>query len=303
MIETLVSVVMITYGHEKYIEESINGVLSQQLDIEIELIISDDCSPDNTEHIVNKIIEIHPNGHWIKYIRHNKNKGAIPNFAWTISQAKGKYIAICEGDDYWIDPLKLQKQVDFLEKNKDYSIHSSHAQTLKNDEIQDIIGNSHHKKTYEIKDFFAKNNLIACTTMFRNHKINTTSFKDVYFGDWMLYVNVLNYFPDSKAFISEECYSVYRINESGAMSQLVGIKSDQKHFLQIEKINHFFKTNYSDNDISIINGYAFNIYKYFLIHNEPSNAINIFWRLFKLINFKVPFKKYLSYFRYRKQLT
>ena len=110
----LVSVAMPNYGQDQFISQAILGVLSQKAEFEIELIVANDCSPDNTEAIVQEIIQNHPNGSWIKYTRHAENKGAIPNFAWSISQAKGKYIAICEGDDYWTDPFKIQKQIDFF---------------------------------------------------------------------------------------------------------------------------------------------------------------------------------------------
>jgi glycosyltransferase involved in cell wall biosynthesis len=68
----MVSVSMITYKHELYIREAIEGVLMQQVNFPVELIIADDCSPDNTSTIVEEIIENHPNGHWIKYFRHSQ---------------------------------------------------------------------------------------------------------------------------------------------------------------------------------------------------------------------------------------
>ena len=71
----MVSVDMITYGHEKYIRQAIEGVLMQQTDFEVELIIADDCSPDRTKDIVEDIINNHPKGNIIKYFRHDKNLG------------------------------------------------------------------------------------------------------------------------------------------------------------------------------------------------------------------------------------
>lgn len=117
----MLSVVMITYNHEEYIKEAIESVLMQECDYEVELIIADDKSPDNTESVVLDIIKNHKNGHWIKYTKHKTNKGMMPNFVWALEQCKGKCVALCEGDDYWIDPLKLQKQVEFLEENEGYS--------------------------------------------------------------------------------------------------------------------------------------------------------------------------------------
>ena len=122
MNKPIVSVVMITYNHEKYIQQAVEGVLMQQTDFPIELIIADDASPDQTEKIVTTIKKKHPNGNWIKYTRHLQNKGMTENFMWALGQAQGKYIALCEGDDYWTDPYKLQKQVDFLEANEEYGL-------------------------------------------------------------------------------------------------------------------------------------------------------------------------------------
>lgn len=113
---------MITYGHAEYIEEAIMGVLNQRTDLNIEFIIADDCSPDATREIVYKYIQNHKNGHWIKYTRHDKNKGIIGNYLWALKKCKGKYIALCEGDDYWTDPLKLQKQVDYMDSNHECSM-------------------------------------------------------------------------------------------------------------------------------------------------------------------------------------
>lgn len=138
----LVSVVMITYGHEKYIRQAIEGVLMQQGDFDLELVIANDCSPDNTDAVVQDVLSHHSNAHWIRYVRHEKNIGMMPNFIFALQQAKGKYIALCEGDDYWTDPCKLQKQVDFLEANPDYSICWTKYKVLKQSETDLVIEES-----------------------------------------------------------------------------------------------------------------------------------------------------------------
>lgn len=113
------SVCMITYMQEMYLEKAIEGILIQEINFEIELVISDDHSTDKTENIVKFFMEQNPKGNWIKYFRQEKNIGMIPNFEYALNQCSGKYIATCEGDDYWTDPFKLQKQVDLLEANSD----------------------------------------------------------------------------------------------------------------------------------------------------------------------------------------
>ena len=116
-----ISVIMITYNHENFIKQAIEGVLLQNCNCIVELIIANDKSPDKTDEVIKSIINSHRNASWIKYTCHSRNKGMMANFIWSLNQAKGKYVAICEGDDYWTDPLKLQKQVDFLENNLKYS--------------------------------------------------------------------------------------------------------------------------------------------------------------------------------------
>lgn len=228
MTNLLVSVVMITYGHEKYIEESINGVLSQVLNGKIELLISDDRSPDDTESIVNKIISEHPNGSWIKYIKHIENKGAIPNFVWALSQASGKYIALCEGDDYWTDPLKLQKQVDFLEQNPDFVLcfHPVKILNLDGTIVDDFI--TKVPDNYSERKTLAENSNYIHTpsVMFRNiteKYINSIEFQNTPIGDYFLYMALTKF---GKIGFLNDVMAVYRYG--------VGIFSSLDSFKQLK---------------------------------------------------------------------
>jgi glycosyltransferase involved in cell wall biosynthesis len=116
----LVSVVILTYKHEEFIKQTVKSTLQQITDFDVEIIIADDSSPDNTEFVINSIIEENKGHNTIKYFRHKTNIGAHFNGPFAINKCSGKYIAFCEGDDYWTDPYKLQKQVDFLEANPEY---------------------------------------------------------------------------------------------------------------------------------------------------------------------------------------
>lgn len=121
MEDYLVSICCITYNHENYIRETINGFLDQKTSFLFEIIIHDDASTDNTQEIIKEYAKKDDR---IKPILRNKNvksKG-LSVLPFTFELAKGKYIALCEGDDYWTDPYKLQKQVEFLEKNPDYGL-------------------------------------------------------------------------------------------------------------------------------------------------------------------------------------
>lgn len=119
-VHPLVSVFMITYNHEKYISQAIEGVLMQKTNFDFELVIGEDKSTDKTREICEKYASKYQNK--IKLLPSDKHYGAMDNHNRTFKACTGKYIAMCEGDDYWTDPYKLQKQVDFLEKNPDYGM-------------------------------------------------------------------------------------------------------------------------------------------------------------------------------------
>ncbi len=135
MSEMIVSVCMITYNHEPFIREAIEGVLMQQTSFPIELVIGEDCSTDRTREICLEYKEKYPDK--IKFLLNEKNLGMMPNFIQTLNACTGKYIALCEGDDYWTDKLKLQKQVDFLEGNEEYVMAYHDAKVI--DEAGEII--------------------------------------------------------------------------------------------------------------------------------------------------------------------
>ena len=113
----LVTVRTSTYQHGPYIKQCIEGVLMQKTNFAFEFIIGEDFSTDGTREIVFEYAKKYPD--IIRVFTADYNVGSKANGRRCINAARGKYMALCEGDDYWIDPLKLQKQVDFLEKNKD----------------------------------------------------------------------------------------------------------------------------------------------------------------------------------------
>ena len=117
-----VSVCMATYNHQKYIKQAIEGILMQKTDFEFELLISNDFSTDSTSQIINEIIINNPNGFRIVFYEQEYNLGMHLNGDFLLKKAQGKYIAICEGDDFWTNPNKLQIQFDYLEQNINQSI-------------------------------------------------------------------------------------------------------------------------------------------------------------------------------------
>lgn len=120
---TLVSIQCLVYNHEKYLRDCLDGIVSQRTDFRFEAVVHDDCSTDHSADIIREYATKYPN--IIKPIyetenQYSKHDGSLKRIMNTAM--KGKYTAFCEGDDYWIDPTKLQRQVDFLETHPDYSL-------------------------------------------------------------------------------------------------------------------------------------------------------------------------------------
>lgn len=243
--EPIVSVCMITYGHENFIEEAINGVLMQNCNFEIELILANDYSPDKTDEVIQRILNKHPRASIINYIKHEKNIGMMPNFIFAMQQCKGKYIALCEGDDYWTDSLKLQKQVDFLEANPDYVLSFHNAEII----------NSTTKKQHPFIKEYDKNDYTA-TDILNSWLIPTASmvFRNVFKGDFPLFLCKAIHgdlalqvylYEFGKFRAMNDVMSVYRINEgSVTITSFSGTAYNNGVIDQFKLMKVFFKNKY-----------------------------------------------------------
>ncbi len=129
------SVILITYNHEKYVELALEGILAQETDFPFEVVVGDDCSTDSTRKIIEEIAKDHPEVRFVPR-EHNTGKPTL-NVYETTMQCTGEYLAYLEGDDFWTDPHKLQKQVDFLEDHPEYTA-VTHTCRLVDEENEDI---------------------------------------------------------------------------------------------------------------------------------------------------------------------
>lgn len=215
--EIMVSVIMITYNHEKYIEEAVKGVLMQKCDFDFELIIANDDSTDRSDTVIKHILSEHPQSSKIKYIKRNQNVGMAGNFIDALKQSKGKYIALCEGDDYWTDIMKLQKQVDFLEKNNDYSMVCHDALVI--DEVKGIsypyFTQAHQKQICSTKDLFGIHFCPSASVLFRKQALQSFDFPDfrILAGDLLLKLLIS---LSGLIYRMYDVMSVYRITGHGA---------------------------------------------------------------------------------------
>lgn len=244
----VVNVIMITYGHENYIRQAIEGVLLQECDFEAELIIANDCSPDSTDAVIQDVIKNHPRGSWISYIKHEKNIGMMPNFIFAMKHCQGKYIALCEGDDYWTDPLKLQKQVDFLEQNPEYNI-CFHNVQLFNQESNSFSQDRLTRKVSETtsSEELAKGNYIHTpSVVLRNNFIIPPWFSQSPIGDWTLYMIAVK---DKKIKKIEDTMAVYRVHSASIWA----LKSEEYRLVNtIKSVELLIKSREINNDVKLI---------------------------------------------------
>lgn len=199
MKNTLVSVCCLSYNHEKYIEKCIKSIVNQQTNFEFEVLVNDDCSTDGTIEILKRLQNTY--SEVVKPLYHKENQyskkksGQRMNPTFNFPRAKGKYIAICECDDYWLDNKKLQIQVDLMEKNDKINYVFS-------DYIVDTGGDLLEKSKLSDKDIpslldlhqILKINLMpaSLTIIFRKNKLPKTYpewFMNCFNGDWgMLFI-------------------------------------------------------------------------------------------------------------------
>ncbi len=171
MTEPLVSVLSITYNHSAYISQAIESFLAQQTTFPFEIVIGEDCSTDGTREIVFDYAKRY--SHIIRVITSDCNVGAMSNFLRTFDSCRGKYIAICEGDDFWHDPEKLQVQVDFLEANSDHGmVHSDFSLLTKDHRLIPsyfrLVGSLHRTDHPSVEDVLTYSyNLKTCTFVCR----------------------------------------------------------------------------------------------------------------------------------------
>lgn len=209
MMTQLVSACMITYNHGVFIKEAIEGVLMQETSFPIECIIGEDYSIDNTRLICEKYEKKYSN--IIKLLSSEKNLGAMSNLIRTLKACQGKYIALCEGDDYWTDPCKLQKQVDFLDNNPDYSLcgHSALQIFEEEERPNQIYKPKNLKDFYTIEDLIFASSIPTASFMIRRKIIDNLPLwlYNVRQGDYAL---LLLSAAKGKVRFIDETMSVYR---------------------------------------------------------------------------------------------
>jgi glycosyltransferase involved in cell wall biosynthesis len=229
----LVSIFNWVFNHKDFIRDSIESILMQETNFKVEIIIHDDASTDGTKEIVCEYQQSYP--HLFKNVLQVENQWSQGKSVMDplFEKPRGKYIALTHGDDYWTDPLKLQKQVDFLEKNDDFSFsfHRSYILTEGSSKLSlSNLNTSLSEVTYTITDLAKGNFIYTGTVVFRNKLFDKIPdwFNDSPIGDYPLHMlnakhGKIKYFP--------EIMAVYRKHAGGVWS----LQGKRKNFHDLSK--------------------------------------------------------------------
>jgi glycosyltransferase involved in cell wall biosynthesis len=245
-----ISIVVTSYNQEKYIEQCLEGVLAQKGDFEMEIILGDDCSTDGTGLILGSYQKKHP--HLIQNLHNEKNLGATRNLKRCLDACTGKYIAICEGDDYWTSDEKIQRQIQLLETHPEYSMCFSALTLYYQQEGKYTSHNDQSKFPRDeltIEDLIKVNyigNFSCC--MYRASVVRNLpdSLFQMLVADWLF--NMACSEMGKIGFIREPL-SVYRIHAKGAwagktdmdqISEIIELAKDYNQYFQY-RYNVFFE--------------------------------------------------------------
>lgn len=269
MSSPLLSVCLITYNHVKYIRDAIDGVLMQKVNFSWELIIADDFSTDGTREILLEYKDKYPDV--IKLILQEKNVGAAQNWMDLITAPTSKYIAYFEGDDYWTDPYKLQKQVRFLEDNEEYGLTYTKAKVF-NDK-KGVFEKNITGKALNNKDLLISGSIPTLTTMFRRNlfrqyllDVEPTN-KNWKMGDYPIW---LWFQFNSKIYFLPEITSTYRLLTMSGSNSSDTNRKYEFHLSSFDIADYYAKRYCTDEEYEVFLGkrYLF-LYLFCLKHNMP----------------------------------
>ncbi|MDQ7062045.1 MAG: glycosyltransferase [Sulfurimonas sp.] len=250
---TLVSICCVAYNQENFIEETLKSFLMQETNFAFEVLIHDDASTDKTAEIIKKYTKKYPN--IIKPILQTENqfsKGKLVNLEYNLSRVNSVYIALCDGDDYWTNQEKLQKQVDFLENNSTFIGCSHNTKILEEDKnVEDRVVNNILKDIFTIEDF-TKGEIYFHTSsmMYRNDKNmdKVLKYLELHRGDWYISIVFSQYGPIKYI---DEVMSVYRIHDKGVWSLLNEEEKIVKNLKAIIDFNKIFDYKYEENFLNL----------------------------------------------------
>lgn len=233
-----VSVVIVSYNQEKYISKAIESVLTQKTDFPVEILVGDDCSSDRTPEIIQGYVDRYPDK--IKFIRRSSNVGATYNAYDLNTRCEGDYIAYLEGDDYWTDPLKLQKQKDFLDRHTEFHSCAGRFQCVdeNGNTTRALIEWYKPRKHFSLRDFDGYHLPSQSSTYLRRN-----IYKEPKFDYSVMYktnpmigdrISILVYLMHGDLYCFDEKMTAYRLPQGRKETGTSRVYSDKKNALRTD---------------------------------------------------------------------
>lgn len=249
----MVSIACFTYNHEDYIRDAIEGFLMQKTNFKFEILIHDDASTDKTAEIIKEYEQKYPELFKPIYQTENQFSQGSEFVILNLNRAKGKYIAFCEGDDYWTDPYKLQNQVDFMEANEGYSLcgHKTKIIDTRNYFVLGYYGESGESREIDFSELMYGHPFHLSSMMYRANLMdahNQSFVNSAFIGDYAycLWLGTLG-----KIYCINEEMSVYRkyVNNSWTSKNTTTLQNQIKIYLKLIKM-------FQDFDVFTVGNYA-----------------------------------------------
>lgn len=257
----LVSVCVLTYNHVGSIEKCIRSILAQQTKFDFELLIGEDESNDGTREKCIEFKEKNPNLIRLflrsrnDVIHINNRPTGRYNLLRTLEESKGKYVAICEGDDFWTDPLKLQKQVDFLENNHNYSL-VHHPVEYVNAQNEPLNKRKLDSAINTTEDLAKHNGIMTCSVLFNKEHLSIPRwFNKILMGDWVIWLQLSQV---GKVHQLQDKMACYRVHSGGVWSSINHEKGLKIKIDNIKKLDSFLGKKYHSEFKENINYMLFN---------------------------------------------
>lgn len=239
----IVSVSCITFNHAPYIRACLDGFLMQKTSFIFEILIHDDCSTDGTREIIEEYSKKYPDIIFPIFQTENQySKGVRGMMArFNFPRSRGKYIALCEGDDYWSDPYKLQKQVDFLEANTDFSIcfHNMKILNESNPSAIEFTNSKDQESVSSILDLASKGNfMFTASVVFKKPKDGFPNWlTDLPIGDYAIHLFNAQF---GKIKFLDQVMGVYRIHAGGVWGSFSKEKLYDRWIPMLEQLQDKF---------------------------------------------------------------
>jgi hypothetical protein len=240
-----VSVLVVTYNHERFIERAVRSALSQQADFEYEIIIGEDCSTDGTRAALARLNAEFPGR--LKLLLRERNLGPQRNFQGAYTECRGDYVAVLDGDDYWTDPSKLRKQAAVLDGNPGCTLCYHLTRFVSADE--EPTGYIHPAATTPVQptinDLFQSNLISPCSAMLRRAAVPELPdwMLSVVPGDWPLFLLAAD---AGRLLRLDEVMADYRIHSGGTWSQLGVAAQIERNFDMLAAVDRHFHGKYAD---------------------------------------------------------